>query len=558
MSIIGLRAQSSLSILILYALTLSALSGCKRSSPPPLESAPPPLSLSINRVLEEGNILVREMFKSSSGQALIRRTVLLSHLKERGGALDLELPDHLIRGLATSMPHLDKDDIPVYAWAQLLMRAELEKDTSSLQDLYQRMYPQGLKLKGQQVVLTPPQAWGADHYFRYRALFSSWARLRLAELRHQFIEGTSFSSLASTHSHHHSAKRGGKVSMDELMTFSADLQSVALRLRPGELSSVIQNDEGVYLFSSESSQEKLLLVGEGVFVPVKSLTLTTEQLRDSLLELRDSLLTRLPSIKRSLRSKKRKRKRKRKKKKKRRQAKKMNASLPVDLRRFPKYPDHLLNDLPQETLAPLKAKYHSQVPSTLSRSLMRDGDLEVLTRLPLFTLSPPLHTSEGLWFIRLTGRRFLPALRTPSLSVIALDLTQDGLKSKWGSWGTSMIGEHLWTAAQQGQLDEALSTLNLYLDSINPLDLPVDLVDRALSVDLSQGPVMLQAKSEHSWCYLQLEDRVTVSYQEALPHLIKHRSLQTSKASELSAYLDQVWTSLNVSLSLEGEELIQN
>lgn len=560
-------------------LMVTAFLGCGRSKTP-LEG-PPSLSASLS--VNQNPITIEEVltstFESPLGAQALRLELMTRALRERSAQLGVKSTPDNLKEWRDRLPREDRSEANLYAWASQVT-ALLSQDEENLRRRYQREFPQGVRLVGRQVDLTPPQVWTPDHYQRQLGYFRAWARLKLTQIHHQIIEGASFSKLAREHSHHQeSRERGGLITLKELSRsgISPQVRDRARSLRLGEISMITQDDQGAYLFYREDQERPSSLIVEGFFWPQSALS--AEQLQsetfwsllaeacplkakcalDQLIpqggegeRLRTAWLRYGPEkLKRSL-------KREASRSRKRSRSRLPRGKREGDARDAPGGPLAWSKISPKKLTAS-GATYHRQLSSEVISQLKKSGYQEILSRATLFTPLPIMMNQQGIWLIRIRERAELPALMTPRLRMISLDLTRRGLQEKWGTWGIEQVGEHLTTAAREHRLAEALSVLNLKGTPIRATKLPPRLLTQALSVSLEAGAQLLNDSGtqggQPTWSLVELERREPVSFEDVREELRSQVQRETQEIKALRAILLETWKALKVELLVANRDI---
>ena len=527
--------------------------GCQKPIPPHPLPPSSSLQLMIKGEKKDGADVLMSVFKTSPGKNLLKDTVLLNYLRQSAKDKALSIKINSIQEYKQRLPSSQKNKAELFAWAHLILFSKVKNDHKALKVLYQKNFPQEMRLEGRQVILTPPIVWTPDHEKEYRHIFTSWARIKLTQLRHQLISGASFEVLAKAHSQSKSASNGGLIPLNSsyFLRLSHHIQRVVQRLRPGELSQLLQDEDGVYLFSSDQEVEQLVLLGEGVFIPTaspqkkNSSPYTQQEKIDQLIQTLKNhavlpLKVRRPNE--TKRSKNRRLRYNRAQKNKKNQPHTQTGQ-------------HVWSSLPSALLKSINATYYPQLPIQLLQRLKSPKDAELLSKLPLSQISPPIHVQGGLWVIRLNARRFLPSLSTPILRMIKFDLTRQGLERGWGSWGTSLIGDRLWSAAQTGVLNEALKSLQIHPSPIEPPKLPPELLQKALHSKLLAGPQSFHMNTQNGWYLIELHRRTPVSFEEVRSELISQQINNSFKIKEIERYLEELWESLRVRLIINDQSI---
>ena len=556
-------------------LTLSWY-GCSRSTAP-VEGPPSlPVILLVNQKPISAGSILTHVFQNPLGAQALRLELMLDILRERSQRLGSSDAPKDIDHWREILPAADQPEAELYAWASQIVKLK-SSDEPSLRARFEQSFPQGMRLVGRQVDLTPPQAWTEDHYQRQLGHFRSWARLKLTQIRHQMIEGAPFAQLASEHSHHQvSAAQGGLVTLNQLSRerFSPRVIRAVNALRLGELSPIIQDHRGAYLFYREDQESSMALDGEGMFWPHSALSNDRLQ-RSEFWTLLHALCEKsyacktdelLPTgsheprwraawsqyAKRSGLQKRRARGR-RSTKRRRRRARKEG-----DARKDTGGPQSW-SAISQDLLKASGATYRSHLSPETLRKLRNAGYDALFERVKLYQTLPLMITSEGVWLIRLRERSLIPALSQPRLRMLSLDLTRSGLQRKWGTWGVEQIGQRLISAARNHRLSEALRTLDIESTTIRPHHVPPKLLQRAMSASLETGAQILTDSSQKggqpTWTLVLLEHRQKVTFADVKDELISALKSEISDDHALRLALRDTWEKLRVELSLSNQKI---
>ena len=560
---------------IIFSL-VTGLTGCRDELPPPVEGPPSiPLSLTVNDSVLRADLVLTQAIKLPSGARALRHELMLDTLKRRAQRLDPSQSPSDVHTWRERLPPEDKEEAALFAWAGHIIKLK-SMDTESLQRRYQLEFPAGKRLLGRQISLTPAVTWTEDYYQRHLASFRSWARLKLSQLRHQVIEGAPFSRLAQAESHHEKTRaQGGRITLEMLdeEKFPSRIIRAAKELRPGELSPVLQDDRGAYLIYNSATHRRFALEGEGVFIPKEKLSaqainhpslwilleaLCDQSNRCQLDELVPNIpmwreaWTRSPAGQRTLKE------RKRKKRKRRRLSEKSKGDT-----RSLSGREYSWSSISEELFTRVGALYRAELSDLTLTQLKDAGGTALLETGPLYQALPMMITSSGVWIVRLTGRTIIPAISTSQLQLISLDLTREGIARKWGTWGVEQVGTQLKDAAEHGRLEEALSTLNMKGEPIDPKTLPPSLLKQVLEVSLttgtqvicSQGIPEAQAESQSAWYLIELTGRDTVTFEEARSELISKLKRESHDQDAIRRALKQVWSELDVTMMLHDQKL---
>ncbi len=545
-------------------------------SMPPIEG-PPSLSasLSVDGQTHDLAHLIKRLAADRQGASAIRRALLVEVLSQRSEALGELTPPPDQAEWRTRLPEVDKQDALLYAWASQILHLKSTAD-EPLRARYQVEFPRGYKLIGRQINLSPKIAWTEDHYQRHLGGLRSAARLKLSQLRHQLIEGSNFEVLARQESHHSTRSRGGEVTIDDLRAegIAPRILRVVSELRAGEVSPVLQDEQGMYIFTNNSQERPASIDAEGIFIPKTIINTrlleSTEfwQLMETLCDQSNQcdLSELLPSgdvgrvwreawKKHSSISRLSSKERARKQRKRRR----LNRKAKGDTRSLAGR-ERSWSSIPLSIHEKVNAEYHQQVSHQVFMSLQSRDAAQLIERAPLFKALPVQLTERGAWLLRLRGRTIIPALSTPSLRMIYLNLTREGLKKHWGTWGVDQIGQLLTEATQHHRLDEALSTLGIQATEIDPKSLPSTMVNRLLDVSLDSGPQMVSSKVDakqatQDWILIKLEKRQAISFKEARESLIKGLQREKTDPKALKFALKELWESIEIELFIDHQEI---
>jgi len=238
----------TLQMCLTYSLILSTtLVGCSLlSCQPPRRDHERPGRTSVTVTIESpplkaqqnlSKALMKTVFSSPEGQALLQRTLIRLYLENQG----------LQEGQLSEIP----------SWGALMQASASLKSTPTedqLQRLYQRRYPQGQALKGVQLTLSASNQWSRRARARFEASLRYWARTTLARARQERLQGAETKTVVG-------AQRLTLLQGDALNThiraLPAHLQGSIKRLRAGEVSTVMEHEGGACLYQVEASPEAL-------------------------------------------------------------------------------------------------------------------------------------------------------------------------------------------------------------------------------------------------------------------------------------------------------------
>jgi hypothetical protein len=559
----------------------------------PIEGPPSiPISLSLNEEVISVQGLLKDTTDDPEGAEAIRRVLMKKALASLSKKLGGHQSPSNIDEWREKLPTEDKKDAELYAWASQVVHLK-SLDPLSLKSRFKLMFPQGYRLIGKLIRLTPEQAWTEDHYQRHLGNLRSTARLKLTQLRHQVIEGKDFGDLAKIKSHHaKSREQNGLISLDRLRAegFSARIMRVVSELRTGEISPVLQDERGMYLFINEGIERPLALNAEGVFFPNKILNSTLLEdpkfwtLLETLCDQSNNcdLSQLLPAgtigdtwrkawRQSSAEGKLNQKARARRNKRKRRLSKKAKGDTRTLTGRSLSW-----SSLNTQAFDSVHAQYQPHLSESVIQELHIKDRAFLFERAPLFRALPIIFAKNGAWMIRLRGRTMIPALSTPQLKLISLDLTRKGLQTYWGTWGVDRIGQLLSNAAQSDRLDEALSTLAIQSTPINTKTLDKQLINELLStsledgskivtyglqtnkIDLKTNKVDLKTNKNPRWILIELTRKETVKFAEVKEELIQDFNNEEMDVDSLRLALDNLWRSLHISFYVNGQELNVN
>ena len=162
-----------------------------------------------------------------------------------------------------------------------------------------------------------------------------------------------------------------------------------------------------------------------------------------------------------------------------------------------------------------------------------------------------------MWLLRIRERSDVPALSTPQLRMIRLDLTQRGLQEKWGTWGIEQIGQHLSNAAREHRLTEALEVLQLRSTPIRAMSLSPKLLAQTLSASLDAGARVISDAGEREgqpmWSLIEITGRTPVTFADVKSEIASQVELEMSDINAVRRLLRETWGALRVELSLARE-----
>lgn len=541
-------------------------------APPVVVEGPPSLSASLaidHETFGVGSMLA-DLASSQSGVAAVRRSIMLQVLKQRSAALGKSSPPNDFTEWQDRLAAEDQVDLILYAWAAQIIDLK-SVDEKSLKERFELEYPDGYEFIGRQINLTPRAAWTEDHYQRQLGALRSAARLKLSQLRHQVIEGKRFEELASQHSHHlPSRTHGGRISIDELRAEGRESKIIraAQGLRFGEISPILQDERGMYLFTNVAEPIPMTLDAEGIFIPqsimssglhVESLWKLLEALCDQSFKCqiedllpqgpigqrwRDVWNSRLKSSERAKRSKKKKRSRRHR----------LDLNAKGDTRSLTGR-ERSWSDLTPRILEEANAEYHSHVDPKIMNTLRSSDRVHYLERAPLFRALPLIVTEHGAWVFRLRGRTVIPAIATPQLRMIHLDLTREGLQSHWGSWGVESVGELLTESVTQNRLDEALSTLGIQGSPISPKSLKPSLLKEMMNTSLHSGPRLITHQGGSDWILIKLDEKRKVTFEERSQQIVETLQTERIKPEAIRGSLRSLWQSLKIEFHIDRKKV---
>ncbi len=566
---------------MLMPLMLLLWMSCQEPKPIPLDS-PLPLRLSLEQ--EELDVLdfLKEMSARPDAAEVFRRILMKKALINSIRSRSAKIPQINLQEWQEKLPSEDADDAELYGLAAYIIHLE-SLTPQALEQRFKQMFPNAFRFIGRQVQLSPQQVWTEDHYQRNIGSLRSRARLKLTQLRHQLIEGADSAELAQRFSHHPSAQnQQGRISLDLLKkeSFSPQVIRAVSSLRLGEISPILQDDKGMYLFINEGHKKSFTLEAEGVFFPKQAIS--TAQLQSpqfwQLLETlcdqsNDCELSQiLPTgsvgsvwrdawEENSSEGKLSQKQRKRRNRKKRKLSRKAKGDT-----RHLSGREKSWSSLSQELFKTSQAQYHARVSPQVFESFQLSSRSFFFERASLFKALPIVFTPQGAWLIRLKARTIFPQLNQGTLRLIALDLSKNGLKKHWKTWGFDAIGKQLKLAADQHRLDEALSTLGLSAHPIMITTLPAPLMKNLLLADLSTGPkvfysselpktnsVLNSPPSSHHWTLVELIRKEKVSFSEVKQEVIADFEREMLNLKTLRGSLAKLWTSLKVTWQIDDE-----
>lgn len=562
----------------LYILIFTAYFGlaCQEVQPPPLNTAFP-IKLSLNQEDLDTLQFLKTMSKRPDGAEVIRRILMKKALLKSISSRAAKTPIVNTNEWQDRLPKVDSDDAELYGLASYIVHLE-SLTPSALKTKFKKLFPQSHRFIGRQVQLSPQQVWTEDHYQRNVGALRSRARLKLTQIRHQIIEGADFGDLAQKVSHHLSSKRqAGAISLDLLKreSFSPQIIRVASSLRLGEISPVLQDDNGLYLMINEGEKRSFTLEAEGVFFPKSALNSVSLQ-RTEFWELLEKLCEQsnqcdlsqiLPSgsvgetwheawskvsPKGRLSNKKRKRQNRR--------HYRLSQKSKGDTRHLSGREESWSSVSPKLFKAN-QAQYHARLSPKLFESFQIKNRSFFLERAPLFKALPFVFTDKGAWLIRLKARTIFPKLKLGQLKLIALDLSKKGLQQYWGTWGLDSIGQQLKLAAEHQRLDEALSTLGLSAHPIIVNTLDPSLIEQLLQANLDTGPKVFYSihnegkvqEAGHHWTLIELIRREPVTFSEVKQEIIADFERERLDINGLRKSLAKLWSSLEVSWQVHDE-----
>ena len=238
----------TLQMCLTYSLILSTtLVGCSLlSCQPQLRDHERPGRTSVTVTIESPPLkaqqnlskeLMKTVFSSREGQALLQRALMRLYLENQGLQPD------------------QQREIPT--WGALVQASASLKSTPTeeqLQRLYERRHPQGQALRGVQLTLSSSKQWSKRDWARFEASLRYWARTTLARARQERLQGAETKTVVD-------AQRLTLLQGDALNThiraLPAHLQGSIKRLRAGEVSTVMEHEEGACLYQVEASPEAL-------------------------------------------------------------------------------------------------------------------------------------------------------------------------------------------------------------------------------------------------------------------------------------------------------------
>jgi len=231
----------TLTLIMSTALVGCSLLSCQGSSRAPQERSGVTVRIESAGLGSDSRLsasLMRELLSSAEGQSLLQRALMKRHLTSRGASFE-----------ATG---------PSPSWAQLSQaaaRLQPEPSEAQLKRLYQRRYPQGQALIGVQLSLKSSAQWSSADWRRAEPSLVYWARTTLSRARQAHLQGTPSETLVDELGL--AQLRGSALQAHLSQLRSPHIKGTIKRMRAGELSQVIEHDEGACLYLIEASAELL-------------------------------------------------------------------------------------------------------------------------------------------------------------------------------------------------------------------------------------------------------------------------------------------------------------